>query len=99
MSKFDWERKGPPRPGSGAIGHPPNMERPYTPPKTDLDRKREKKELAVEAAKRKAALAPERARQLRRDIRKMLKTGDGTTPAVRFLERIAAIPKPPRKKS
>lgn len=29
MSGFDWDRKGPPRPGSGATDHPKGIERPY----------------------------------------------------------------------
>lgn len=29
MSGFDWDRKGPPRPGSAATDHPKGIERPY----------------------------------------------------------------------
>ena len=28
MSNFDWERKGPPRPGSSSMDHPRGIERP-----------------------------------------------------------------------
>jgi len=29
VSKLDWERSGPPRPGSGSVDHPIATERPY----------------------------------------------------------------------
>lgn len=29
MSKFDWDRRGPPRPGSSSVDHPRGVERPY----------------------------------------------------------------------
>jgi hypothetical protein len=29
VSRFDWGRKGPPRPGSGSVAHPQGVERPY----------------------------------------------------------------------
>lgn len=90
MSGFDWERKGPPRPGSG-LGHPFGAERPYKPPKTDADRKREQDDLAAQEAKREAALAPERARQARRDARKRAKAS-GREP---LFPQLTAIPKPP----
>lgn len=99
MTKFNHERKGPPRPGSGSIGHPPAIERPYRPPKTEAERKREKKELEAEEAKRAEALRPEIERQRRRDARKMLKkSGGGKGLLFRWhWESVAKIPKPPAK--
>jgi hypothetical protein len=94
VTKLDWGRKGPPRPGSG-LGHPFGAERPYVPPKSEAERKREKEELDAENAKREAAVAPERARQARRDARKRAKqSGFGS-----LFQSLSAIPKPPVKKS
>ena len=97
MTKLNYGRKGPPRPGSGS-GHPFGAERPYKPPKTDADRKREHLELLAEEAAREAAIAPVRARQERRDARNALKQGGPVS--FRWLaEAKAKIPKPPNTKS
>lgn len=42
MSGFDWDRKGPPRPGSGATDHPRGIERPFV-HVTDADKARRSK--------------------------------------------------------
>jgi hypothetical protein len=66
MTKLNHERKVPPHPGSGSRGHPPAIERPYKLPKSEAERKREKKELEAEEAKRAEALRPEIEHQRRR---------------------------------
>lgn len=54
MSKFDWNRKGPPRPGSG-LGHPFGAERPYKPPRDlqqSIDQTQRERERQREHAQR-----------------------------------------------
>ena len=94
MTKLNFERRGPPRPGSG-LNHPFGGERPYVAPKSDAGRKLDKaRELAAEEA-REAELARERSRQARRDARNSLKRG---LPS--FMARyLAKIPKPPNTQS
>ena len=48
MSGFDWERNGPPRPGSSSMDHPRGIERPYVAPKTDAQKRQRREELARE---------------------------------------------------
>lgn len=42
MSSFDWDRKGPPRPGSGATDHPCGIVRPFV-HETDAEKARRSK--------------------------------------------------------
>lgn len=56
MSGFNWDRKGPPRPGSG-LGHPFGAERPYKPPK-DLQQ-------SIEQAQRERERQRERAERIK----------------------------------
>lgn len=55
MSKFDWERRGPPRPGSSNMDHPGPIERPYV-HVTDAQRRQRREELAKEAKERGRAI-------------------------------------------
>lgn len=42
MTGFDWDRKGPPRPGSSSMDHPRGIERPYV-HKTEAQKAKERK--------------------------------------------------------
>jgi hypothetical protein len=98
MSKMNFTRKGPPKPGSG-LGHPFYGDRPFNPPETVADRRREKEDLAAEKAQREAALAPERARQARRDARNHLKDRlKKGGKSFGLFDEVAKIPEPPTKK-
>lgn len=48
MTKLDWERSGPPRPGSSGVAHPIAVERPYVhvTEREKADRRKAKKEEA-----------------------------------------------------
>jgi hypothetical protein len=55
VSKFNWERSGPPRPGAGAVAHPPAIERPYVHVTAEQKRLR-REEVAAENAARGLAI-------------------------------------------
>ena len=55
MSKLDWERRGPPRPGSGAVDHPQGIQRPYV-HVTEEEKKRRRQERASEERERVEAI-------------------------------------------
>jgi hypothetical protein len=55
VSDFDWDRKGPPRPGSGSVDHPRGIERPYV-HVTDADRAKKSKAYREEAKARGRAI-------------------------------------------
>lgn len=55
MSKINWERRGPPRPGSSNLDHPAPIERPYV-HVTDAQRRHRREELAKEADERGRAI-------------------------------------------
>lgn len=55
MSGFDWDRKGPPRPGSGSVDHPGGIERPYV-HKTDAEKRERREQLAKERQERAKAI-------------------------------------------
>ena len=84
----------------GAVRTVAEVTRPYKPPKTDAERKREKEALAADEAKQAEALRPELERQERREARKQLRNCNypPNTLTRILLERKAAIPEPPRKK-
>jgi hypothetical protein len=59
VTKFDWERDGPPRPGSSSMDHPRGIERPYV-HVTDEQKRLRREELASEGRTRgRAILAAE----------------------------------------
>ena len=74
------------------MGHPFGAERPYSPPKTAKERKREKDELAAQKAIRDTALLNESRRKNRISLRKAVKRGE--IPPTSF----ADFPKPPTAK-
>ena len=45
MTKFDWDRMGPPRPGSGNTDHPKRLETPFV-HKTEEQEARERRDTA-----------------------------------------------------
>ena len=55
MTKFDWGRKGPPRPGSGSVSRPATVDRPYVHVTEEQKRKR-RQELAKEREERGRAI-------------------------------------------
>lgn len=77
MSGFDWDRKGPPRPGSGSVDHPRGIERPYTPPKSEKEQR--------ELAKHRREEAVARGRAIRRaELREFLRRhGQEIPPSLR----------------
>lgn len=65
VSGFNWDRDGPPRPGSGSMDHPRGVKKPYV-HKTEADTKRRREERNAEPkARGKEIKAAEMAHKLR----------------------------------
>lgn len=85
---------------AGAVRSVPDVTRPYKPPKSESDRKREQAEQKAAAAVEVEAIRPELERQQHRDARKQLKRSNLAKKSFfrSLLESQAAIPKPPNRK-
>ena len=99
MTKLNYER--PYREtDAGAVRSVPDFTKPYKPPKTNAERKRENEAIAADEAKRAEAMRPELERQARKEARKKLRNSNLNPNGLSYmrLAEQAAIPEPPRKK-